>query len=56
MNKLIANPCKDTAVKEDPLSEITMSGIPWVANNSLEAVITLFSICVVRSLILTHLE
>ena len=44
------------AVKQGPLSEITFSGIPWVANSSLAAVITLFAVCVVRSLISTDLE
>ena len=47
---------KDTALKQGPLSEITISGIPWVENSSLAAVITLFAVCVVRSLISTNLE
>ena len=53
---LAANSWKDNALEQGPLSEITISGIPWVENSSLAAVITLFAVCVVRSLISTHLE
>ena len=41
---LVANSWKVTALKQGPLSEITVSGIPWVANSSLAAVITLFAV------------
>ena len=36
-----------TALKQGPLSEITISDIPWVANSSLTAVKKLYAVCVV---------
>ena len=53
---LAANSWEGTALRQGPLSKITISGILWLANGSLAAVITLFAVCVVRSLISTHLE